>query len=363
MLNHPVSYVMGSKGIRLLVHVPVARPPVRRMELYKMRSAHLEVHGSLTVRFRTEYNFIAVDHRDGGHVALNSAELETCNSARGAKLRFCPAHNLVLHAPDSCIAALYHENMGLINKFCDKTIVKADDTRVFELKPHQFLVRPGGSVVHKSCKGHSVRVPLDYPAVITVRKGCTLASADFTASGGEESFGTVVKATLTFKPSELGVPHSDVDKLVAALDLPHVTEIKPLPPRPWGQWFIGSDWFLPTLAFVILIPIMIVIICRFKCRRTKPVAAAQPVSQMIPMQPIIMAPQVMPHVSGYASASGHSDSDRSFAGERSFVTFEDDEDTNVNEVARGKRSPPPRKRKESTLSLSRPFRRLLALDP
>jgi hypothetical protein len=62
LLNHPISYVLGTKGLRLLLHVPIAKQPSTLMTLWHLQEANLEGR-RISAKIHGAEEFIAIDRK------------------------------------------------------------------------------------------------------------------------------------------------------------------------------------------------------------------------------------------------------------------------------------------------------------
>jgi hypothetical protein len=241
LIGHPISYILGNNGIRILVHVPIAKPPSSVMTLWKLESASMEGVG-ITVKFSGEEEFLAVDRKGIFHLPLSAADLLTCR--KDMEVFYCPSHNVLFRQSMTCVAAAFFGEEERMAKLCSKAFFRPDRQGIVETD-EGFDITADFTV---ECE-HSASKHSGGRQFVKSNSTCQIQSQNFVATPPATGQ-TLVVTQLNVTTTKIGLEDSHVADIIAALNLPHVDSIDERSIRRSDSWL---TWIAISVGVILLI--------------------------------------------------------------------------------------------------------------
>ena len=120
--EYETSVVFDANTIHVVVHIPVVSPK-DSLTLYKFISAplitNLQTQPQVYLQVTPKAEYIAIDQRRTSYIPITSSELNSCN--RDGRQYFCPHASRMKGAANSCIYALFTNNLEKIKLSCEAT--------------------------------------------------------------------------------------------------------------------------------------------------------------------------------------------------------------------------------------------------
>ena len=173
--DYPISYVLGDKGLLLLIHVPFVTDGRHMLrQLFQLQHAVFEYPDGFQ-ELKGAETYIAVNKKEEVFSSHTLEELQQCHEI--AQLRICTEPSVLYKTPSTCIEALYRQDHEKASQLCRKEPVKSS-TPAFDVGPLTFVLANKQSV-RSQCRGKMLTRVIPANTTFTIPRGCSLESDDF----------------------------------------------------------------------------------------------------------------------------------------------------------------------------------------
>ena len=182
MVSMPNSFIVGSKGLAILIHVPLVEDKDRDIRRLLLLDSAILSSDNDVIELAATHDYIAVNQKEDVHSVHSAADLQGCHKIQDTYL--CKDQGLIDKTPASCVGALYYEDTQLAMNNCTLSDVHFHRPAI-QINATAFLVDASYSNptrVTKKCVGrNSENLRLVRPTPVAVEPGCTLFNPQFEA--------------------------------------------------------------------------------------------------------------------------------------------------------------------------------------
>ena len=217
--EYPISYMLGTKGLLILIHVPFVtdhRHMVR--ELYYLQSATFNTKNGYTVYTGNE-KFISVNKKEEVFTSHTLEQLHMCTRAR--KLYICTEDTIMYKTATTCIEALFRQDSAQVAKLCEKKPV-SNAKPAFDIEPTSFILAQTQRVqIICSNRTDNQKVPAN--TTVKIQRGCAITNNQFVISPPltETRPSRVAEHKLKFEEDATAVVQADISGITMTdLEIP-----------------------------------------------------------------------------------------------------------------------------------------------
>ena len=176
LLNLPVSYLQGKRGVLIILHVPHIKDPASDLrDLYRLDTAILQGMDRL-VSLKAYEPFISINKRWTIHKTYSEAELAQCLKVGTTYL--CHRDTVLLKTVTGCTAALFKQETAKAAQHCPQETIKVEQPAA-RLNATAYLIDRDQKTTLR-CHGRKpVFKTFHRPEIMEIEAGCTLHSEDF----------------------------------------------------------------------------------------------------------------------------------------------------------------------------------------
>ncbi len=176
LLNLPISYIQGSRGVLIMLHIPhVTDTTMAIRDLFHLDGAVLEGEGRL-MRLQAREPYIAVNRKLMAHQTYTADEIQSCHKVSQTFL--CTHDSIMLKTVASCTAALFKKDTEMATMYCERETIQTDQP-VVQINASAYVINKGEDVTTR-CPGKAPEFHhVSKPEVVRLEWGCTLHSKNF----------------------------------------------------------------------------------------------------------------------------------------------------------------------------------------
>ena len=176
LLNLPVSYIQGKRGVLIVLHIPHVKDVASDLRnLYRLDTAILQGMDRL-VSLKAYEPFISINGKWTIHKCYSEAELAQCLKVGTTYL--CHRDTVLLKKVTDCTAALFKQETAAAAQHCPQETIRVEQPAA-RINATAYLVDKNQKTTLRCPGKKPVFKTYHRPEIVKMEEGCTLHSEDF----------------------------------------------------------------------------------------------------------------------------------------------------------------------------------------